>query len=65
MGKNKQKIKSNLTLRMTGLIVIGVLGFINTIGIYWGKGGLEKFGLLIFTILAILVSIFALTKMHE
>ena len=41
-------------LKMTGIILISILAFINIIGIYWGKDGLMSVGIL-FTILCLLV----------
>ena len=50
-------IKNNriLTIRITGMIIIGLLGIISLLGVFWGRESLIVVGVTFFIILILII----------
>ena len=55
-----KKNEVNVTVRITGMIVSGVLGCLALIGIFWGKDGLIGVGIGILVLTLLVVTVLAM-----
>ena len=46
---------------MTGMVIVGLIGFVTSIGIFWGKDGLLKIGLGVLTVVTIAIMVLAMS----